>query len=39
LSFHERDFLLVLLNVEPMFDPLRSASRTVELSRRVGLTQ
>jgi DNA-binding winged helix-turn-helix (wHTH) protein/TolB-like protein/tetratricopeptide (TPR) repeat protein len=38
-AFNERDFILVMLNVEPMFDPLRPDSRFGELTRRVGLPQ
>ena len=36
-AYDRRDFLLVLLNAEPMFDPLRSDPRFRELTQRVGL--
>jgi eukaryotic-like serine/threonine-protein kinase len=38
-AFAERDFLLVLLNAEPLFDGLRSDARFADLVRRVGLPQ
>jgi tetratricopeptide (TPR) repeat protein len=38
-AFDERDYLLVLLMVEPMFDPLRSDPRFTEMVHRVGLPE
>ena len=38
-AFDERDFILTLVKVEPMFDPLRSDPRFPELARRVGLSE
>ena len=37
LAFTNRDGWLVGLNVEPEFDPLRSAPRYQQLLRRMGL--
>jgi serine/threonine protein kinase/TolB-like protein/Tfp pilus assembly protein PilF len=36
-AFETRDFILVLLKVEPMFDPLRDDPRFTALMKRVGL--
>jgi tetratricopeptide (TPR) repeat protein len=36
-AYDERDFLLVLLKVEPLFDPLRSDPRFTTLMQRVGV--
>jgi tetratricopeptide (TPR) repeat protein len=37
-AYDERDFMLVLLNVEPIFDPLRSDPRFPVFVKRVGLS-
>ena len=38
-AFEMRDFILVLLKVEPMFDPLRNDARFAALAQKVGLPQ
>lgn len=37
-AFEQRDYLLVLMKVDPMFDNVRSDSRFLKLMERVGLT-
>ena len=37
-AYNGRDFVLVLLKIEPTFDPLRSDPRFPVLLKRVGLS-
>ena len=36
-AFQERERVMVVLNVHPLFDPIRNDPRFVDLVRRVGL--
>jgi TolB-like protein/predicted Ser/Thr protein kinase len=38
-AYHERVSTLILIKIEPMFDPLRSDPRFTDLVRRVGIPQ
>jgi DNA-binding winged helix-turn-helix (wHTH) protein/TolB-like protein/tetratricopeptide (TPR) repeat protein len=38
-AYDERDSMLVVIRVEPLFEPLRSDARFTDLLRRVGLQQ